>query len=652
MKFREIALRALGVERKNPELCRAQLDAFSSQIPLMYMVVTVSILGLAYTHYPHAPRYLTLYFPAFLVTFSIMRIINYLSVRHKKLDDAHVRRRLVSTAVLTILMGSVFSVWSLSLFGYGDAYTQGHVVFFANVLALGWIICLMHLRSAVIGLVLVIIIPHVLFLFFSQSPVFMAIAVSMAMVSVSAVTVVLAHYRDFANLIESQKALISQQVETQELSDANLRLANSDSLTGLQSRYSFFNHLSGRLREFSELTSDGIAVGLLDIDGFKPINDVYGHSAGDTLLIDVGIRLSEALGRETFVARLGGDEFGMVIEGNYSDDELIALGERLSATMRTPFDIHGLVANLGASVGFARRAESSDTASWLLEKADYALYHAKNNARGATILFSEEHAAQIYEVSSMERRLRDADLENEMSLAFQPIIKTGSAKAVGFEVLARWNSPILGAIPPNTFIRAAERVGLINQITEILLEKALDEAKRWGGDVFLSFNLSSLDISSPKPVLRLLDIIRKSQFDVRRIVFEVTETAVVNDYEQAVESLTLLRNLGAKVALDDFGTGFSSLNNVRTLPLDKLKVDRSFITEIDKDEKARAIVATIFELCRNLKLDCIVEGVETEEQLKVLNELGCEFIQGYLFSRPLNVDGVAKYMSAELKLRA
>lgn len=246
MNFREIAMRVLGVEGDNPELCRAQLNAFSRQIPLMYMVVAVSTLGLAYTHFPYAPRHLTLYFPLFLVAFSIFRVVSYLSVRGKVLDDRQVQRRLMSTVVLTIVMGLVFTTWSLSLYGYGNAYTHGHVVFFANVLALGWIICLMHLRSAVIGLVGVVIAPYIVFLFFSGNPVFMVISISMMLVSASAVTVVWGHYRDFSNLIEHQKALVTQQLETQKLSDTNLRLANHDSLTGLSNRRHFFFELESR----------------------------------------------------------------------------------------------------------------------------------------------------------------------------------------------------------------------------------------------------------------------------------------------------------------------------------------------------------------------------------------------------------------------
>lgn len=452
-------------------------------------------------------------------------------------------------------------------------------------------------------------------------------------------------------MISYQMALKTKQDETQALSDSNSRLANLDSLTGLPNRRSFFSRLKTRVGSGTVKENLGIGVGILDLDGFKQINDIYGHSAGDRLLVEVGVRLSNMLNGEVFVARLGGDEFGLLVDGSPHDYDLKVLGDRLCEMMRVPFEMDGFTANMSASVGFAVYPDSADTMQLLFERADYALYYAKQFSAGATVLFSAEHEAEIREVSGIERRLRDADFSEEMYLVFQPIVDSVSGRARGVEVLARWQSPILGAVSPVAFIRAAERAGLINQLTEILFQKALDIAEEWPEDVFLSFNLSPFDIGSRSCVLKLMGISERSSIAANRITYEITESAVMHDYEGAVEALHLLKNMGSHIALDDFGTGYSSLSYLRSLPLDKLKLDRSFIVDIDKDESARAIVRSVVGLCENLKLDCIVEGVESEGQLKSLEEIGCQTIQGYLFSKPLSEADIGKYLSAQQRLQ-
>jgi len=640
-----------GVPNQNSELRHAQVRAFSAQVPAMYTIAVVSMLALAYTHLPYAPLYLVLSVPAFLVPAMLVRGFLHLRNRNKPMNGKLARRRLKISGVFAVFVGVVFSWWAMSLFPYGDAYTQGQIAFFASMITLGCIPSFIYFRSAAVGLMIVAVMPFAVFFMLTGIPVFIVIAVNLIVVAAVSLFTMLGHSREFVDLIAHQNALEEKQVEAEELFDANSRLANLDSLTGLPSRHSFFTYLSSKLWNPDRNADNALVVGILDLDGFKPINDVYGHPTGDRFLIEVGIRLSELFGEEVFIARLGGDEFGLIIEGKYTDEELHALGDRICEVIRVPFDIQGYIAHLGSSIGLARCSGCGDTAEGLFEKADYALYHAKEHARGRTIIFNEQHAEQIREVSSVERRLRDANLEKEMTLVFQPIIETSDTEAIGFEVLARWNNPEIGSIPPSVFIKSAERAGLITLLTEVLLKKALEEASRWTGNAFLSFNLSAQDIVSSETVIRLMSVVTKSGFDPKRIVFEVTETAVMSDFEQAKKSLILLRRFGARIALDDFGTGYSSLSCVRELPLDKLKLDQGFITDIVDSETSRAIVRTMVDLCQSLELECIVEGVETEQQLSVLQAMGCTIIQGYFFSRPLNPAGVANYLRAEQKIR-
>lgn len=638
----------------SPDHNRAMLDVLAKQIPITWIMVAVSTTALAYTHLNHAPTYLTMYVPGVLVAVSIGRAIQTWRRRSTQLTDAKVRHKLLTTIILIPSLGTVFVWWAVSLYQFGDAHTQGHIAFFMGVTTFGWLVCLMHLRTASFLLVLTIVLPFAVFYGTRGEPVFLAISINMVLVTAAIVYVLHGHSQHFSKLIIHQELLEKKQQETQLLSDENARLANEDSLTELPNRRSFFSVLCAKLSAYEESAQSGLAVGIMDLDGFKPINDIYGHPTGDKLLADVGKRLSSSLGPNVYVARLGGDEFGLIIEGCRTREELHAQAEAVCALIRVPFDIGGIMAHMSGSMGLAQydTEQSKNTDEVLFDRADYALYFAKASALGEPVIFSSDHSDQIREVSTIERRLRDADLSEEMSVVFQPIIDTGDAKVVGFEALARWQSPILGTVPPTVFIRGAERAGLINRLTELLLRKALDAARAWPDNVFLSFNLSGHDISSEECVDQLVQIVKNSGFPATRLTFEVTETAVMQDFQRANEALLRLKALGVKIALDDFGTGYSSLSYVRSLPLDRLKMDRSFIDGIVEDNAARSIVRVVIDLCRNLELECIIEGVETEDQLRIVVDMGCTRVQGYFFSKPLAQGDAEKYLKAESSIRA
>ena len=256
------------------------------------------------------------------------------------------------------------------------------------------------------------------------------------------------------------------------------------------------------------------------------------------------------------------------------------------------------------------------------------------------MVFSERHESAISLKSLLEQELRRADFDEEMDLKFQPIVEVASQQTVAYEALARWTSPLLGDVSPMDFISAAERMGLITQLTEVLLRKALDAMKTWPAHIELSFNLSIRDLACAESVTRIKTILEASGIAARRIAFEVTETALVNDFDQTCALLNSLREMGAKISLDDFGTGYSSLSYVHRLPLDKIKVDRGFVRDITTDLTSRDIVKSILDLCRNLMITCIVEGVETPEQVLILRALGCTTMQGYYFGRPVANDSL------------
>lgn len=631
------------VPADTPTLNRARYKALTTQIPLMYTMVAINMVALSFTLFGDAPPTLTILGPAVLVPVALIRSAALLRSDVSALSNKEVRSKLNSVVIFSILLGPLFVFWSLALFRFGDAYAHIHIAFFVCITSLVCINCLTPLRQSAIILAVSSIGASVIYLAIGDIPVFKIIAANMAMVVGAMIFMTMRTAKNFTDLVEKQDILSDQSLKLKALNEENKRLANLDSLTQLPNRRSYFAELKQAINQ-CEKTSERLVVGILDLDGFKLVNDLFGHPTGDQLLIQVGRRLRIMLDDHICLARLGGDEFGLIMRHPGSDKELLRLGRDICHTLRAPFQLRDTTTNVAASLGFASYPAAGLTADILFERADYALCYSKQNSKGDVVLFSEEHETIIREVSSIAHRLKEADLDQELSVVYQPIINTLDGTVTAFEALARWHNPILGKIPPNVFIRSAEQSGMISQLTVILFAKALQAASQWPNDVNLSFNLSSFDICSPEHIMRLLAMVENSPVPANRIIFEITETAVMQDFERADESLTRIRRMGASIALDDFGTGFSSLSYVQRIKIDRLKIDGSFIQNIETDAASQDIVRAVANLCRNLKLQCIIEGVETKPQLELLERMGCNLIQGYYFAKPMSEADTLKYL--------
>jgi diguanylate cyclase (GGDEF)-like protein len=546
---------------------------------------------------------------------------------------AYAQRMLQRTEVLGTALSVLFVFWALALDQYGDGDLHGHVTVFVAITVMGCIFCLAYLPRAA-HLVCYIVLGVFLTYCLARGTVTMtSMALNILMVSVVVLKVLRDSFGSFTALEDSQAALQHQQAQAQRLAEENARLAHSDPLTGLPNRRYFFARLDALLARGDRAAP--FTIGVIDLDRFKPINDVHGHAQGDRLLQVIGARLRDASGPDTVIARLGGDEFGLIIEGSMEAAE--ATGAWLCQRVQEPVPLGDIVVSVGCSGGLAAWPEAGATAHDLFDRADFALYHAKKARRGGIVRFSCELERIIRSEQALEAALQSADLKRELAMVYQPIVRTRALTMVGVEALARWESPAIGAVPAEQLFATAERLGMARTVTLAAFERVLGDFARLPADQRLSFNLAPTDIVDRGTIAALIERIAQSGIDAQRLVFEITETSLIGDFDAARAALERLRACGAKIALDDFGTGYSSLSTLHMLPIDIIKIDRSFAARLD-DGEGRRLVRAIFNLTRSLRLECVFEGIETELQLMEATLAGFHYAQGYYIERPVALD--------------
>ncbi|QCI68943.1 putative bifunctional diguanylate cyclase/phosphodiesterase [Phreatobacter stygius] len=407
-----------------------------------------------------------------------------------------------------------------------------------------------------------------------------------------------------------------------------------DDLTGLSNRAAFYRAFERALDGLAERRAFTLV--LLDLDHFKEINDSHGHHAGDVVLAQVGRRLRQVCGPEPEIARLGGDEFAIIISASSAPAHVLTACALISAEIAKPVTVDGKTLNVGVSMGFLQVDRPSGDRDDLMRQADRALYAAKERGRGCAIAYDVEMDKDVAQRRFFERELRGAVLTGEIDVHLQPILTADGETLVGMEALARWNHSYRGAIMPGEFIRLAEETGLIHQLGNIVLQRACRAAARWPG-LFISVNVSPVQMRRPDFPDVVMAVLGETGLEPGRLVLEVTESVMIDDPEKALVALRSIRDLGVQIALDDFGTGFSSLSYLRKFPIDKLKVDRSFVLDLDKGAEAATILHCVINLGRALGLRVIAEGVETVEHARFLRAAGCHEMQGYLFGRPMPV---------------
>ncbi|MBP0613974.1 EAL domain-containing protein [Jiella sp. KSK16Y-1] len=618
-----------------PELVLAQYAELHRQVPLLYALLAVNSLAVTYTHFGFAPSWMTVLVPAVLVLASLARLVVWLARRHRQSNAQDALRELRKTYLLAVILASAYVAWALKLNAYGGHYEQAHVAIFIAITVIGCILCLTKLPQAALSVTLIVTIPYLAYYLSTGNTVFKAVGLNMFLVTAVMIQVMLNHFHGFRQLVTSKGV-------TERLSRENLRMAHTDALTGLPNRRYFFEALNDRFAQAAE-NGKPLAVGVIDLDRFKPVNDTFGHLVGDRLLEAVAERLRETSVPTLLISRLGGDEFAFILDC----DEVSATdyAGKICAELAEPFKVENLTLSISGSCGVAMLESGCVEAHQLFDRADYVLYTSKESNQGNVTVYSPAHESKILSAQALESAMRSADLEAEMHIVLQPLVNYRRGEVVAVEALARWKSPSLGDVPPTSFIAAAERSGMMHDLTLMLLTKTLDLVERLPPGMKLSFNLSAHDITSPSTIFAMVASILRSGVDASRLVFEVTETAVIRDFNTAIGSLDMLRALGAHIALDDFGTGYSSLSYLLRLPIDRVKIDRSFIPGCDTEAGCN-LLSSILALCSSLKLTCIAEGVEDADQVSILRNLGYESFQGYYFAKPMPIEELAPWAQA------
>ncbi|HKY04272.1 MAG TPA: EAL domain-containing protein, partial [Blastocatellia bacterium] len=428
-----------------------------------------------------------------------------------------------------------------------------------------------------------------------------------------------------------------------------LHEAFHDALTGLPNRAWFMEQLRTALSETSELAENPFAVMFLDLDRFKIINDSLGHMVGDQLLIGISNRLRGCVGAGDIVARLGGDEFTILVQDG---ETAIELAEKIQKEVAQPFNLSGYEAFTTASIGIALSNPDYKRPEDLLRDADTAMYHAKSQGKACHTVFDRAMHAHAMNLLQLETDLRRAIDRQEFFIEYQPIVSLTAGRIIGFEALVRWQHPEHGLIVPEKFIGMAEEAGFIVPIGEWVLHEACRQMRNWQMShtgslpLTMSVNISSKQFGHSNIVDQIINALEVNHLDPHTLKLEITESVVMESIETATDVLEQLRGLGIGVSIDDFGTGYSSLSYLHRLPIDTLKIDRSFVSHIGLNKDNKEIVRTIIMLAQNLGMEVIAEGVETEEQLERLKELKCHNAQGYLFGRPLSAKGAESLIRA------
>ncbi|HUG46751.1 MAG TPA: EAL domain-containing protein, partial [Sphingomicrobium sp.] len=613
-------------------LVEERYTALRRQIPIIYVLIAVNLFGLQVAS--GGVLEFGVNVPSAVAICALFRIAQWLRASDDA-DHAVMLRRMRQTIWLALAICLFVFLWCHVLIQSREGAVSMDVLLFGSMTAIGAAYGLSPLPAAARLPLLVLALPLAAVSSLSTDLHTVGAALSISVVALLLLRLLAVNNSQFQAVVESRSIIARQQELAEGARQEAIHAATTDFLTGLPNRRAFVAALDAAIAGDSKMAS--FAVGILDLDRFKVVNDTYGHATGDELLRIASKRLVAAAGKKAVVARLGGDEFGILLPDVHGTAQAQRTADAILAAVCRPADVEGrrFLISLCCGVATAKKA-SGRSPSRLLADADLALYEAKDRSAGRVAVFEGWMEAPRRRRAQIERALQLADLHERVDLVYQPIIDLNTGQVIANEALARWTDDELGEISPAEFVPIAEQLNVIGDLSDHLMVKAFTEAATWPEPVRLSFNFSAIQLCGQDSAAALLDALDRAKLPTRRLQVEVTETALLRDFDRANANLALLREAGATIVLDDFGAGFASIGYLRKLRFDQIKLDGGLLTAaIDNSDGERLLMAVI-GLCDALGVATVAEHVESEEQLKLLVSLGCGAGQGFWLQRPMS----------------
>ncbi len=623
--------------------------AMQKQVPLLYLIGFVNFFGLALAGAATARDLLV---PVVIMSLvALARIVQWHRRRNRPASPAKILSDLRITVVVAALMSLGLGLCAITLYASVAEHDRNLVILFTSLAALGGAYSLSSFPAAARMPLLLFVLPLGLWLGTSRIEESLGVGISLILITFLVLRLVELHNKGFVELIRSRSAIEiergrarrAEQIAVAEKARVR-QVADTDPLTGVANRRAFLATIEA---EMAAPDAPAFALALLDLDGFKPINDTFGHAAGDAVLIEVADRLRRNAGKSAHVARVGGDEFAVMLPCD-GEETAKRQAELLCDAISKPYRVGGREFRISACCGLTMVQPGTDSVTSALGHCDAALYSGKQRGRGRVALFTAELERSNRRRTQIERALRDPGFADQISIAYQPIFDLATNRLRGLEALARWTHPELGAISPSEFVPITEQINATEATTALLLDRAAAEAVNWPDALLLSFNLSAVELCSAASAVRILRTIRKRGLDPVRLQIEVTETALLADFEAARFNLQALRKAGARIVLDDFGAGFASVSYLRELAFDAIKLDGSLVTAGARNTPGLRLLKGVLDMCAALHLPCIAEHIETAEQLSLLRRLGCRDGQGFALSPPLDAVSARALASAKL----
>jgi diguanylate cyclase (GGDEF)-like protein len=637
--------RLYSVDLSSPSSCAVAEERYRSlrrQVPIIYLLglVNLSALELAAS----GKLTLGLNLPTFIAGCGLLRITQWFRTS-TQVSHELMARRMKQTVWFAAIVCLAVCARCLQLLDAGDVASRMAVMLFGGLTAIGVAYGLTALPAAGYIPLVLIIIPISAAALASGEPRFQGAAFGLVVVAGLTMRLLAVHSRHFTAVINSRSVIAREQKLVERAHQEAVVAATTDFLTGLPNRRAFVSAVEAHVAEGEK--GEPFALAILDLDRFKAVNDTFGHATGDRLLQEAANRLVRTIGPRGLVARLGGDEFGILLPGIDRIQDADAIGNEILAGVNGPVFVKSRQTAISACCGICvSHGEADRTPSRVMADADLALYQAKERQCGGAAVFASHMEAPRRRRVEIERALQQPGIKHDFRVVFQPIVDLVDGKILALEALARWDDYDLGPVSPSEFVPIAEQLNLIVDLNNHLMKLAFAEARNWPAHVKLSFNLSALQICAKDAAGGILRALSAAGLAPERLQVEVTETALLADFESARESLTQLKSAGATIVLDDFGAGYASIGYLRELRFDQIKLDGGLVTAAQHSTDGKRLLRAVIALCEILGVASVAEHVESAELLALVSELGCTAGQGFWLQRPVPASEISEFTLA------